>query len=103
METTTPLPDLFADDLFRLHFAAAIRRCGRGAVRVLKARHEYCPACGFQLPSQTLQAVLYHPDFCQHCGRMLLDECHELLPAFSALFNVSHTNKRIQQEELLAV
>lgn len=86
MSTATTLPDLFADESFRLHFSAAIRRFGRGAVRVIEARREYCPGCGFQIPSQTLQAVLYHPDFCQHCGRMLLGEFNEFLPLFAPLF-----------------
>ena len=103
MSLTIPLSELFANDLFCTRLCSAIRSYGQGAVRAVEARQEYCPGCGFQIPSQTLQTVLYHPDFCNNCGRMLLDEHHEHLDRFGALFNVFATSKRVEQEELLAV
>lgn len=103
MSITIPLSELFANDVFCTRLCSAIRSYGQEAVRAVQHRQEYCPGCGFEIPSETLQAILYHPEFCNNCGRMLLDERHELLPAFSALFNVYAVNKRIQQEELLAV
>lgn len=103
MAISIPLAELFANQIFCNRLGTAIKCYGQGAVRAVEHRHEYCPGCGFQVPSQTLQTVLYHPDFCNNCGRMLLDEHHELLPAFSAVFNVFATNKRVSQEELLTV
>ena len=86
MDSTIPVADLLEDHLFRAQLASAIYRHGGNSVCVLTSGEEFCPACGFQIPSQTRQAVLQDPGSCENCSRVLVDEHSQYTPLFTPLF-----------------
>ncbi len=87
MEAPNLLPTPHSPDPFRFHLAAAVKRHGEDGYRILEHGREYCPACGFQIPTNPRLMLHRRPAFCENCIRMLVDSHAEhlsLLAPFSS-------------------